>query len=399
MNKVKINGSYTETLKYLQENLNPAELKDYKYLKALKKVQELALKESIGKTYIDPLCDLLIRNKLVGHVKDRGILNVLNSYEHIIKPFLKENYTNRKLKTFGDNVVRPNEVDFTAIRDIKEQLIEFKKEEANEEASKFFNNQDKNDMYESITFRKLIESYYSDFSYIEGYNTPSLKKQLTSQNIAFREQDLVIWGEVKAWFDNYYTGKPNFHRGYLYRTLLYDYLDDEIKDISKKWSFAGSCHSLHRSGGQTPKMLKAIGFKMLKFYCLNTDGELVPSARTYYYQSGENIAFSGTYTNFGNDEMATSGYAFTKAIMCYIFQRKFEDFDKIEGMEVNTSELEDAGFLFFSNMSQDNNYAKFGTADILKNIHIDADDAYYILKMKRKETHKSRSLPLHRNGV
>lgn len=382
MNKVKIKGSYTETLKFLQENLNPEELKGYKYLKPLQKIQENALMDSIGKFYVDPLCDFLIRNKLVGHVKDRGILNVLNSYEHIIKPFLKENYTNRKLKTFGDSVVRTNEVDFTAIRDIKEQLIEFKKKEANEEASKFFNNQDKNDRYEPITFRKLIESYYSDFSYIEGYNTPSLKKQLTSQNIAFREQDLVTWGEVKAWFDNYLMGKPNFHKDYHYRALLYDYFDDDIKEVSSKWAFAGSCHSLHRSGGQTPKMLKAVGFKMLKFYCLNTDGELVPSARTYYYQSGEDIAFSGTYTNFGDGEMATSGYAFTKAIMCYIFQRKFEDFDKIEGMEVNTSELEDAGFFFFSNMSQDNNYAKFGTAEILKCISIDADDAYHILNSR-----------------
>lgn len=375
MNKVKINGSYTETLKYLQENLNPAELKDYKYLKALKKVQELALKESIGKPYIDPLCDLLIRNKLVGHVKDRGILNVLNSYEHIIKPFLKENYTNRKLKTFGDSVVRTNEVDFTAIRDIKEQLIEFKKAEA----LKFFNNQDKNDRYESITFRKLIESYYSDFSYIEGYNTPSLKKQLTSQNIAFREQDLVTWGEVKAWFDNYYVGKPNFHRGYLYRILLYDYLDDEIKDISQKWSFAGSCHRKALSGWQTPEILKAVGFKMLKFYCLNEEGDLVPSARIYYYKNNQDIAFSGTYTNFGNDEMAKSGYSFTKAIMCYIFKRKFEDFNKIKGIRVETKALEACGYHFFSNMACDSSYPKFGTADILKNIHIDAYDAYHIL--------------------
>lgn len=380
MNKVKINGSYTETLKYLQENLNPEELKGYKYLKALKKVQELALKESIGNPYRDPLCDLLIRNKLVGHVKDRGILNVLNSYDPIIKPFLKENYINRKLKTFGDNVVRPNEVDFTAIRDIKEQLIEFKKKEANEEASKFFNNQYKMDRYTSITFRKLIESYYSDFYYIEGYNTPSLKKQLTSQNIAFREQDLVIWGEVKAWFDNYYTGKPNFHRGYFYRILLYDYLDDEIKDISKKWSFAGSCHRKALSGWQTPGILKAVGFKMLKFYCLNEEGDLVPSARIYYYQNNQGIAFSGTYANFGNDEMAKSGYSFTKAIMCYIFKRKFEDFNKIKGMRVETKALEACGYHFFANIAEGSGYPKFGTADILKNIHVDADDAYYILK-------------------
>lgn len=380
MDNVKIRGSYTETLNFLQENLNPEDLKGYKYLKPLKKVQELALKESIGKPYIDPLCDLLIRNKLVGHVKDRGILNVLNSYELLMRAFIKENYINRKLKTFGDNVVRSTEVDFTAIRDIKEQLIEFKKEEAEKETFKYTNNKYKNGRYERITFRKLIESYYSDFSLIEGYNTPSLKKQLTGQNIAFREDDLKTWGEVKAFFDNYYTGKTNFHKGYYYRTLLYDYFDDEIKDISKKWSFAGSCHKKPLSGWQTPEILKSVGYKMLKFYCLDEDRNLVPSARIYYYKNDNDIAFSGTYTNFGDGEMAKSAYSFTKAIMCFIFSRKFEDFKEIEGMRVEKEALDDCGYCFFANTSQESGYPKFGTADILKNIYIDADDAYHILK-------------------
>lgn len=382
MNKVKIKGSYIETLKFLQENLDPEELKGYKYLKPLQKIQENALRASIGKFYVDPLCDFIIRNKLVGLVKDHGISEALDAYNYSIRLFVNSEYTVKKLKTYGIFTIDPENRCFSPERDIHEQVIEFKRDEAKKEALKFLNNQYKMDRYTSITFRELIEDYYSGFSYQEGYNTPSLKKQLTSQNIAFREQDLVTWGEVKAWFDNYLTGKPNFHKDYHYRALLYDYFDEDIKEVSSKWAFAVSCHSLHRSGGQTPKMLKAVGFKMLKFYCLNTDGELVPSARTYYYQSGEDIAFSGTYTNFGDDEMATSGYAFTKAIMCYIFQRKFEDFDKIEGIDVHTGELEDAGFFFFSNMSQDSNYAKFGTAEILKLISIDADDAYHIMNSK-----------------
>lgn len=382
MNKVKIKGSYTETLNYLQEKLDPEELKDYIYLKPLQKIQENALKASIGKPYVDPLCDFIIRNKLVGLVKDNGILDALDAYSYSIKMFVNLEYTVKKLKTYGIFTVRLEDTSFSPSQDIHEQVIEFKKDEAKKEALKFLDNGYKMDRYSSITFRELIEDYYSGFSYQEGYNTPSLKKQLTSQNIAFREQDLVTWGEVKAWFDNYLTGKPNFHKDYHYRALLYDYFDDDIKEVSSKWAFAGSCHSLHRLGGQTPKMLKAVGFKMLKFYCLNTDGELVPSARTYYYQRGEDIAFSGTYTNFGDDEMATSGYAFTKAIMCYIFQRKFEDFDKIKGIDVYTNQLEDAGFRFFSNLSKDSGYTKFGTAEILSGIHLDADDAYHIMNSK-----------------
>ena len=382
MNKVKIKGSYTETLNFLQENLNPEDLKGYKYFEPLRKVQEIALKEQIGQTYVDPICDLIIREKWVGYLKEHGILETLEHYDHMVVRFLIAEYVNKKLKTYGDNIIRLDYDFFSPERDIEEQLIEFKKKEANKQAKKFRADKGRYKRYKDITFKGLIEDYYSGFKYEEGYNTPSLKKQLTGQNIAFREQDLVTWGEVKAWFDNYLIGKPNFHKGYFYRTLLYDWFDDEIEDFGDNWNFAGSCHSTWRSGGQTPKIIKAVGFKMLKFYCLGEEGDLTPSARIYYYQEGEDIAFSGTYTNFGNGEMATSGYAFTKAVMCYIFQRKFEDFEQIEGMEVDTKELEDAGFRFFSNMSQDSGYATFGTAEILKWISIDADDVYHILNSK-----------------
>ena len=71
---------------------------------------------------------------------------------------------------------------------------------------------------------------------------------------------------------------------------------------------------------------------MLKFYCLDEEYNLIPSTRIYYYQEGKDIAFSGTYTNFGSGEMAKSAYSFTIAMMCYVFYLKFEDFKEIEGM-------------------------------------------------------------------
>ena len=126
--------------------------------------------------------------------------------------------------------------------------------------------------------------------------------------------------------------------------------------------------------------MDALGYKMLKFYCVSSEKELIPSARIYYYQEGEDIAFSGTYTNFGSGEMAKSAYSFTQAIMCYIFKRKFEDFKEIEGMNVNTNELEDVDIHFYANTSQDSKYKTFGTAEILSEIYLDADDASHILK-------------------
>ena len=382
MNKVKIKGSYSETLKYLQENLDPEELKGYKYLKPLQEIQKRALKESLGKPYIDPLCDFIIKTRLVGKVKDEGIIDALSYSYREVSRFIEDKYTNEILNAYGKDVILPQFVHFSLLEDIKAQLEEYKRTEAEDKADHFFRSQYKIDRYENINFKVLLEDYYSGFRYSEGDNTPSLKKQLRSQNIAFKDEDLVTWGEVKAWFENYYTGKPNFHKGYHYRTLIYDYFDDKIEDISKKWAFCGSCHAERKSGSDTPKILDAVGYKMLKFYCLDEEYNLIPSTRIYYYQEGEDIAFSGTYTNFGNGEMSKSGYSFTKAIMCFIFDKKLEDFKEIEGMSVNTGELEDVGIRFYANTSQDSKYKKFGTAEILSGLHLDADDAYHILSSK-----------------
>ena len=382
MNKVKIKGSYSETLKYLQENIDPEDLKGFKYLKPLQEIQKRALIESLGKPYRDPICDYIIRNKLVGRVKDNGIMDALSYSYGDLSRFIESNYTDKILEAYGKDVILTQFVHFSPIEDIKAQLVEYKRMEAEDKADHFFRSQYKIDRYENINFKVLLEDYYTGFRYSEGDNTPSLKKQLTSQNITFKEDHLKVWGEVKAWFENYYTGKPNFHKGYHYRTLIYDYFDDKIEDISKKWAFCGSCHAERKTGSDTPKILDALGYKMLKFYCLDEEYNLIPSTRIYYYQEGENIAFSGTYTNFGSGEMAKSAYSFTKAMMCFVFSRKFEDFKEIEGMGVNTGELEDVGIRFYANTSHDSKYKTFGTAGILSGISLDADDAYHILNSK-----------------
>ncbi len=379
MNKVKIKGSYSETLKYLQENLDPEELKGYKYLKPLQEIQKRALRESLGKPYIDPICDFIIKTRLVGKVRDEGIIDAL-SYSYMeVSRFIEDQYTDKILNAYGREVIYPEFVHFSPILDIKEQLVEYKREEAEEKAQKAFKGIEGTERFSVITFKALLEDYYSGFRYSEGDNTPSLKKQLRSQNIAFREEDLITWGEVKKWFDEYLTGKPNFHKGYHYRSLIYDYFDDKIENISEEWAFCGSCHKKGKSGWQTPKILDAIGYKMLKFYCLDEDYQLMPSARIYYYQEGQDIAFSGTYTNFGNGEMSKSGYSFTKAVMCFIFDKKLEDFKEITGMDVNTSELEDMNIQFYANTSEDSKYKKFGTAEILSGLYLDADDCFHIL--------------------
>lgn len=115
MNKVKIKRSYSETLKYLQEKLNPDELKGYKYFKPLQEIQKRALKESLGKLYRDPICDYIIKNRLVGRVKDNGIMDALTySYGDLIR-FIETNYTNEILNAYGKDVIYPNLVYFSPL--------------------------------------------------------------------------------------------------------------------------------------------------------------------------------------------------------------------------------------------------------------------------------------------
>lgn len=379
MNKVKIKDSYSETLNFLQENLNPEDLRGYEYLKPLKEIQKRALMKSIGKPYRDPLCDYIIKNKLVGIVKDNGIMDAL-SYSYIdLSWFIKTEYVDKILEDYEKDVIYPNLVHFDALKDIRAQLVDFKREEASKAVNKTILG---SSILTEITFKTLLEGYYRGFKYSEGDNTPRLEKQLRSQNIAFRDEDLITWGEVQAWFENYLIGKPNFHKGYHYRALIYNYFDDKIENISEEWAFSGSCHGERKTGRDTPKILDALGYKMIKFYCLSEDYMLVPSARIYYYKKGKDIAFSGTYTNFGKGEMAKSAYSFTKAIMCFIFDKKLEDLKEIEGMDINTEELEDAGIRFYANTTQDNLYKTFGTAEILSGINLDAEDALNILKSR-----------------
>lgn len=335
--------------------------------------------KSIGKPYRDPLCDYIIKNKLVGIVKDNGIMDALSYSYRDLSWFIKTEYVDKILEDYGKDVIYPNLVHFDALEDIRAQLVDFKREEAFKAVNKTILG---SSILTEITFKTLLEGYYIGFKYSEGNNTPSLKKQLRSQNIAFKEEDMKTWGEVEAYFENYLIGKPNFHKGYHYRALIYDTFSNKIKSISEKWAFCDSCHSRGKSGSDTPKILDALGYKMIKFYCLNEDCMLVPSARIYYYQKGKDIAFSGTYTNFGKGEMAKSAYSFTKAIMCFIFSRKFEDFKEITGMNINTSELEDVGIHFYANTTQDNKYKTFGTAEILSGINLDAEDALNILKSR-----------------
>lgn len=65
--------------------------------------------------------------------------------------------------------------------------------------------------------------------------------------------------------------------------------------------------------------------------------------------------------------------------MCFIFDKNFKDFKEIKGMNVETDELELANINFYANTSEESKYKKFGTAEILSGLYLDADDCFHIL--------------------
>lgn len=373
MNKFKINGSYTEKLNYLQEHLNPEDLEDYQYLKQLKYIQINALKAQFGKNYEDPLCKWILINDWFEEVKEKGLRTVLDEHPISMHKFVFRNYITRILNNYGPNVINYEDISVDESKSIKERVLKFKQEEAKRASKSFrintFINGEKA-RYMDITLKKLLEAYYEGFEYTEGDNTTSIKKQLRSQNIAFREQDLVTWGEVAKWFKNYYIEKPNLDKNYHFRALLLDTQDERIPSNFKKWAFCDSCYKKGGSGEDSPKLLDGLGAKMLKFYCLSDQMKLVPSARTFYFKKGENLAFSGTYCGYGHREMAKTGYSFTKAIMCMLYHKRFEDFDEIDGLDTNNEVLNNEGYNIYLNMADSSGYKKFGTANFLKGISV-----------------------------
>ena len=48
-------------------------------------------------------------------------------------------------------------------------------------------------------------------------------------------------------------------------------------------------------------------------------------------------------------------------------------------MNVKTDELELANINFYANTSEDSKYKKFGTAEILSGLYLDANDCFHIL--------------------
>lgn len=234
-----------------------------------------------------------------------------------------------------------------------------------------------------ITYASMVKDYFG-LVLDESHNAPKLAKQLKKAGISYTDKEIQHFGEVKNWWEdwnykNFSTMENNLFR---VRDLWVDYADFEIPTLVDKWAFNGSCNKLDSgTGSDTHLVLKYFGFNYLKGYSTiinNGEVSLCPSMRTYYYKNSEGeLGHAGTYADFGGTR-AKACYEFTTTLLCIVFNRKIDEFSKINGMDIPCDNYRDKNrnyINFWANQAQ-NDYAKWGTADVFSEFNYSNIEEY-----------------------
>ena len=241
-----------------------------------------------------------------------------------------------------------------------------------------------------FTYASMVKDYFG-LVLDESQNAPKLAKQLKKAGISYTGKEIQHFGEVKNWWEdwNYKNFSTMGNNLFRVRDLWVDYADFEIPTLVDKWAFNGSCNNWDSgAGADTHLVLKHFGFNYLKGYStiINTNGEisLCPSMRTYFYKdsSGE-LGHAGTYADFEGTR-AKACYEFTTTLLCIVFNRKIDEFSKINGMDIGCDNYRDKNrnyINFWANQAR-NDYAKWGTAEVFSKFDQDDLDKY-------RETHFS----------
>lgn len=228
-----------------------------------------------------------------------------------------------------------------------------------------------------FTYKSMVKDYFG-LDLDESSNAPKLAKQLKKASIDYTEEEIRHFGEVQNWWIDWYSRESyTLTEAYTRATDLWvDMQDFEIPNFVDNWAFNGSCNSSDSTAGaDTHLVLKHLGFEYLKGYSTYyKEGKLefMPSMRTYFFRKDGEIAHAGTYADFDGSR-AKACYEFTTVLLCIVFNKKVGDFHKIQGMKIECKGYRSkvAGKIFFWANQARNDYAKFGTAEILNDFDED----------------------------
>lgn len=235
-----------------------------------------------------------------------------------------------------------------------------------------------------FTYKSMVEEYFKGFKLAEGLYTPKLSKQLSKQGFKPTSKELQYFGEVKDYFNDYYSklfdkkGK-NIENITLF---LVDTKNFKIPTLVDPWAFAGSCHKLDGAGQDSHFAMDYLDFSFLKAYSGGyTKHSKKPILRNlyrsyFYMNEAGDIAHAGAYSNIATEKNKTA-YEFTTVLYCLLFDKKIDDFKDIEGADIPEGRFYnfegDRSMRLWCNMSSRNSYTTLGTDNILSSVHFGKD--------------------------
>ena len=273
--------------------------------------------------------------------------------------------------------------------DVTELLVEFKQKqsdkfwETHKEAYLKFNPNLK-----KFTYKSMVEEYFKGFKLAEGLYTPKLSKQLSKQGFKPTNKELQYFGEVKDYFNDFYSLGFDRDGSNIENTTLFlvDTKDFKIPTLVDPWAFAGSCHKYDGAGQDSHFAMDYLGFSFLKAYSAGyTKHSKKPILRNlyrsyFYMNEAGDIAHAGAYSNIATEKNRTA-YEFTTVLYCLLFDKKIDDFKEIGGAYIPEGKFYnfegDRYMRLWCNMSRQNSYTTLGTDNILSSVHFEKDDVNY----------------------
>lgn len=234
-----------------------------------------------------------------------------------------------------------------------------------------------------VTYASMVKDYFG-LDLDESNNAPKLAKQLKKAGIDYTDEEIRHFGEVKNWWQDWNTTNISTMQSSTFRArdLWVDKADFTIPAIVDNWAFNDSCNkSYSGAGSDTHLVLRHFGFEYLKGYSVGYTRErgyaLYPAMRTYFLRKDNDIAHAGTYADF-NGTRAKACYEFTTVLLCIFFNKKVDDFNKIQGMDIACDSYRDKNnnkICFWANQAR-NEYTKLGTAELFRDFGYDDIKGY-----------------------
>lgn len=219
-----------------------------------------------------------------------------------------------------------------------------------------------------FSYKSIVETYYKntydkDIIVKVGENTPKLSKQLKAQGIEATEKELIYFGEL-----------ANFFEAITQDSIYYDENDIKIPDYDEldSWAFNGSCNRNGNSyGGRTAELLSEVDEC---FYARFYTKDEKPLFRFYYIKDNGELMHAGGYLNSNFEYLENrnsinwcTNYEATTLFLCLLYDKTIEDFKKVTGLDIYNNNG------FYSNMSNDCDYKKWGTSEMFNDYYVDIE--------------------------